>query len=508
MKFNIFSVPSGSVQPLKAKFGDVGLKAIHQDETSGWQSIFYFSTEQEPASIPWVETYAEYFGDSLPTNLIYFAAYLFEKDGRCYVLSYGKSHFYIRQFCDHDFGIEVVKRIGDHNNTRQTSVRRLTGRRKRQIRSQARGTALDLESGEAVDYLQTDISPEYRNRFGPSAKFGSSILLNAPITKDEIGDLFDNLDYALKGVPRFSLPRTAIVNEEEEISRYDSRLLSAIAGASQAAEFADEGHDVVGVDFVFRRNERYALSCRGYDKLELDDDDLNIDALRSYVRNQRIPANRILSIRVRVDNEGQKSYSRKLKDSLDFVVEGENVMLREGKWVRFNEDYLDQLHTSIDGIAVEEVEADLEYITEIEGSFNDKVGELGYVSADKNFGIVSTRASTPVEAWDLYRDGTVYAVKFGTTQKINYVCDQASLVLEIIRNNANIHELDQELRAYCLWLGFARKTSIARISEVNSLILKHKIDDWARRCRELGIEPRLKFSRRHREPRKRAAKAK
>jgi hypothetical protein len=34
------------------------------------------------------------------------------------------------------------------------------------------------------------------------------------------------------------------------------------------------------------------------------------------------------------------------------------------------------------------------------------------------------------------------------------------------------------------------------MSEVNSIILKQKIDAWARRCRELGIDPKLKFSQR------------
>jgi hypothetical protein len=90
---------------------------------------------------------------------------------------------------------------------------------------------------------------------------------------------------------------------------------------------------------------------------------------------------------------------------------------------------------------------------------------------------------------------TVYAVKFGTAQKLGYVCDQATAVLEIIRNNANVknsiptrsllpvaRRQDQDdPRAY-IW------------SELDHLA--QKIGAWARRCRELGIEPKIKFSRR------------
>jgi hypothetical protein len=52
------------------------------------------------------------------------------------------------------------------------------------------------------------------------------------------------------------------------------------------------------------------------------------------------------------------------------------------------------------------------------------------------------------------------------------------------------------LGAYCLWLGVKTVTIPAHMSKVNSIILKQKIDAWARRCQELGIEPKLKFSRR------------
>jgi len=140
----------------------------------------------------------------------------------------------------------------------------------------------------------------------------------------------------------------------------------------------------------------------------------------------------------------------------------------------------------------------MEEISSEEGDFNTskEVAALGYVTADKDFSKIRTRVSTPIEAWDLQRGDTVYAVKFGIAQKLGYICDQATAVLEIIRNNANVKKLDPNWRAYCLWLGVKTATIPAHMSDVNSIILKQKIDAWARRCRELGIEPRLKFSRR------------
>lgn len=498
MKLNIFSIPEPNVAQMKQKFEDVKLRSINSDSEGGWARTFYFSGEQEPVQIPWVGTFSEFFGDQQPQNLIYFGAYVFEQPGRCYVLTYGKTHFYVRPFCDHDFGIEVAKRLADENDIKQKASKKFAGRRKKEIRSYTSNTRLDIESGESIDYLQAAITDDAREDFGKSAKFGSSALLSAPIEKTDIGQLLDKVTAALALPPVFALPRTLHIKDDAETARYDGRLLDAILADDTRTEFTHDGHDLVGVDFVFSGNEQFTLVCRGHAARPLGDTDLDLMTLRDYIKVEGIARDDVLKIRIKVENEGQRSYSKPLKDSLDYIVDGENVMLSQGRWLRFNEDYIDQLNTFVDGIAIKPTENDLQLIYDEEGDFNDskKVAELGYMKADKDFSKIRTKATTPIEAWDLQRGDTVYAVKYGTAQKIGYVVDQANNVLEIIRNNANVKKLDPNWRTYCLWLGVKTVTVPARMSDVNSIILKQKVDAWARRCRELGIEPKLKFSRR------------
>src|ERR1035441_7781150 len=498
MKLNIFSVAEGNIAAVTAKSPQVGLKAIHTAIDGAWETAFYFSAEQEPDKIPWVGTFAEFFGDRQPQKLIYFGAYVFEQPGRCYVLTYGKTHFYVRPFCDHDFGIEVAKRLADENDIKQKASKKFAGRRKKEIRSYTSNTSLDIESGESIDYLQAAITKPEREDFGRTAKFGSSALLNVPIDKREIGQLLDKVAVALALPPAFALPRTVHITDQAEVARYDALLLDAIVGDDRRMDFSHGGHDLVGVDFVFSGNEQYTLTARRHRSRALGDAELDLETLRDYIKAEMIGHGEILGIRIKVENEGQKPYTKPLKDSLDYVVDGENVTLSQGRWLRFNEDYIDQLNTYVAGIAIEPTEVALEVISAEAGDFNDSedVATRGYVKADKDFSKIRTRVFTPIEAWDLQRDDTVYAVKFGTAQKLGYVCDQATAVLEIIRNNANVKKLDPDWRSYCLWLGFRTVTIPAHISEVNSIILKQKIDAWARRCRELGIDPKLKFSRR------------
>ncbi|WP_432941542.1 DUF6119 family protein [Kribbella sp. CA-253562] len=154
---------------MEEKFASVGLEPINVDEQGDWKTTFYFSKDEEPNPIPWVSTFAEFFGDTEFLNLIYFGAYVFQRGDRCFVLTYGKSHFYVRPFCEHDFGIELAKRIADESDIKQTASKKFAGKKK-EIKSYTSNTPLDIESGESVDYLRAAISLDAREVFGPTGK--------------------------------------------------------------------------------------------------------------------------------------------------------------------------------------------------------------------------------------------------------------------------------------------------------------------------------------------------
>jgi len=163
----------------------------------------------------------------------------------------------------------------------------------------------------------------------------------------------------------------------------------------------------------------------------------------------------------------------------------------------FNQDYLEFLDEYLESIRVEEVEPEFAEISVTETAFNrsERLRELGYEIADKNFSIFQTRSRTPIEAWDLKKGECVYAVKFGTAQKLGYVCDQASGVLELLRNRAGVKQVPK-FRQYCLWLGYKSKANLEKVSQSGSIILKQKIEAWARKAHEVGVEPVIKISRR------------
>lgn len=492
MKLNIFKIQKDRVEDLKIKFKSLGLSSINTSEFGQWKANFYFSKDIDSKIIPWVEVYKEFFIEGEPKNLIYFASYIWENDKYCFGISYGKSHFYLRQYCDHDFGTDIAKRIANKKDIRQKSSKKFAGKKKKEIKSYTKNASLDIESGESIDYLQSSIMDEYKKNFGETGKFGSSTNLNPEIKKEELAGFLDMLIKVYESKELFSLPRTMIVDGLPETILYEEKLVRDILTLKDGADFTSNSHDLIGVDFIFSGQEKYEFYLNGN---KSGDVELSMELLNSFITKYSIPKDQTLNIRIKIKKEDMSEFSKTLKESIDYIVDGQNVILSQGRWMRFNEDYLEQLNEYIDAIDLEEAEDGLVEVGIGEDAFNKKLMQYGYTNADKNFSIIKIKLGTLVEAWDSKKGDTVYAIKSGTTQKLGYVCDQANNTLELISKRANIKKLDSSFKNYCIWLIMERQNIPKKISEIKSIIFKQKIESWARKSLELGITPKIKISR-------------
>lgn len=495
MRLNIFRIPQAEVEALRIKLSTSRMEVIKEVDQDGWHGVFYYSSNPIPGDIPWVDTFRNYFdGYAIPQNINYYAVFLFEKGSTCYALSFGKAHFYLRPHSDYDFGIELAKRVADETDIKQTASKRFQGKKKKDIKSYASNTRLDVESGESVEFLQSSIVEQQQELFGKSGKFGNSALLTMDRIPSEIGDFLTKVEQQMALPARFKLPRTTIVTEQSEIDRYDQMLTDELMAPVGTTDFSQNSYDLYGIDFVFTNNGTFKVWCPGHDTVEYED--LKISNLKDYIRNNSVRPSDVLKIRVQHLQEGRPHFTNVIKECVDFIADADQVLLTGGKWMRFNQDYLDFLNEYLSTITVEETEAEFADIYETEPNFNasEAVLNAGYEVADKNFTIFRTLSSTPIEAWDLKKGLRVYAVKFDTPQKLNYVVDQSTAVLELLRNKANVNKVP-EFKEYCLWLGYRAKNRLENINDTGSIILKQKIEAWARKCRELGIEPVIKISR-------------
>lgn len=492
MKLNIFRIPSDQSSALGRKLLEKGLASTRELNQDGWKGDFLFSSDPPPGVIPWVKAFAEYLGSDKYYNRSYCAVMLLEKGESSYAITFGKAHFYVRPFCDYDFGIELAKRIANEDDIAQTAARRYQGKQKKDIRSYAGRARLNVPPGSSVDFLQGNVVLGKIDPFGSSGKFGTSCLLTPDIAPDKIGGFLSKIDDELEGEPRFKLPRTLVLSDEDEIARYDEKLIDELMSPVGTSDIATETFDLFGVDFVFSSSGSFTLKCGHYKALEVDR--LTMKDVKQYIADKKISRDKVLALKITHRPEDGADFTQTIKEAVDFICDEDRVVLRGGKWLKFNEDYLEALDKAIRRIEVEETEEALIETSLTEGAFNASLSAHGYHVADKDFDILKTAGKAPSEAWDLQKADTVYAVKFGTPQKLNYVVDQASSVLELIHNRAHLHDLPP-FKRYCLWMGYRAKKRPESLADSGSIILKQKVESWARQCEEVGFTPVLKLSR-------------
>ncbi|WP_198037046.1 DUF6119 family protein [Nocardia sp. BMG51109] len=504
MDLNIFKVRPSNLAALRQRLEDKGFELICTESEGDWRSEFLFlDGEEEVAS--WVQLYAGLFvGRELPTRKGQSAVHVFQRDDSCYAITYGSGHSYIRSLCDYDFGIDLAKRIADESDIKETAAKLYYSSRKKEHRTYRTNTRLDVNSGEAIAMIHATVIASKRSAFGRSGRFGVSAILSPPVGVDGIADLLSIIDAELNNPELFALPHDEEITDKAEIKNLDRLLVEEITAKGERSEFTADSLDLCGVDFVFGNYGRFSLKHPrrrkplDFDLVDGRGHDLTIDDLRLYIDSNGLSGDEILKIEVtKYNNSGDPPWtSLTLKESLDYIVDSQRVALFEGKWTRFNQHYLTFLDQFVRDIETEEVEDDFKVISETEAKFNasDRVRRAGYKNYDQDFGVAVVESRTPVEAWDLRRGSTVYALKFGTAQKLGYVCDQAEGLLELRSNNATIKEVPKFDR-YCLWLGYMAKKLPNNIADTNSIILKRKIMKWALLCRDARVTPVIKLSR-------------
>lgn len=491
MQLNIFRIPVLNMAEVRTRLRQAGMTITHSGDQAGWTGEFFFAADPKPTEIPWVKTFARQIGSDNYENVTYFAVFLFTSHQAVFAITFGKAHFFIRPFCDYDFGTDLAKRLADENEVAQTSGRRYAGKQRKDIRSFVSQARLNIPPGESLDFMEAQIAPGLTQDFGAKAKFGSSARFSVDISPDGIGKFLSKVAERLSQPEQFKLPRTTYLTNEEEISRHDENLRRELLSPVGTSEFSVNSHDLFGVDFVFSSAGSFTMKCGHYKALNIEQ--LAIREVKEYIRDRKIPEQKVLDIKITHHREDGPDFTQTIKQALDYINDRDRVILSGGRWLQFNQDYLDFLDEAVDEISREDVEPELQVISVTEPEFNAAVESRGYAVADKNFEIFRTRSKTPIEAWDLAKEETVYAVKFGTPQKLNYVVDQAATVLEILHNRANAREVPN-FNAYCLWLGYRAKSLPERMSGTGSIILKQKLESWARRCVDLGIEPKIKLS--------------
>jgi len=491
-KFNLYKINPSQRNELVEKLQSVGLSKIGSKNIDGFSLDFYFSEEPDAIDIWWTEIYKDFLGTiEKPKNKIYFATLLIYNSQIVYAVSLGKSHFYLKHFCDGDFGLNLAERIADDINPKIKHSKFYKSRKNKIITTYQEGSGIDFDSGESLHYIRAKTID--KDIWGKTASFGQSAQFNIEIKPEELPDFIKKIEETLKQTSRIKLPKVVLVQDEETRNKLDNLLGKALAGASQSSTVQESNITLSGVDFIFSDQYEYSFYVKGRRDSHTDKGELTLDRLRQFISEKNINLETQLNdVKVKVHNEFGRDFSVSLKETLDFVEEKERYCLIDGKWYQFNQSFLDFLKDEVDSIDFKEQE---EVADKTEQEFNQRKGREGFVNCDRLNETLCKKYN--VEKADLFKEKILYFVKFGTPQKMNYVIDQAINTVKLLQNNQSkiqINDEEKDVETICLWLVFDRKKKFSKLSELNSLIFHMKLADWKRLVQTSRYKPMIYVS--------------
>lgn len=296
-KYNIYRVKKEREQALveKVTSDTVGLKLISEKQIDEFRLRFYFSTKPDEVDIWWINVYNDFFteSDKKPKNQLYFGLLLISNQDLCYAVSLGKTHFYLKEFCDTDFGLNLAQRVADEKDFRIKNSKFYKSLKSKTITTYQKGSMLDYDSGESMHYLKAKTINE--QLWGKVASFGNSAQFTLPITPSELPSIITNIERELQKPARFEIPKADEIRDVQIIQALDRKLAQAIMASADLSNLNIDELTVSGVDFVFSDRNEHKLFVKGNSDIQEEVGEITIEKLVQFVLQNNIDLSKSLN---------------------------------------------------------------------------------------------------------------------------------------------------------------------------------------------------------------------
>lgn len=328
--------------------------------------------------------------------------------------------------------------------------------------------------------------------------------------------------YILTERDKYKIPVFSKVKDAQQIELLEQHLTELV---QEDPMVCISELDIVGVTEIFNHNDsEYVLKYQGKTKKV---ESLTVEELQNFCQDNGWEfKDIILDITVQCFCDGNKTDTSLVRELIHFTDDEERCILSKGTWYQYNDDYLSYLRDSISEILVEyhpeydfskekhddyietllddakmmaenkekderEIRAKLKRTYYYERAFNLVMErDYGFKNYDRNNTVVS---GSTIEATDLYKNQTMFAVKVGNaSSKLCYAVDQSLTALRLYKHNllTGMPGID----SVAIWFILERKTHIEEggvpnINLLEMLLLKNKIDQWKKEVRLQGLKP-------------------
>lgn len=526
--YNIYRMKRIYLPKLFIKIESVGLRKQKTIMSASYQMTFYFSEAIEGSPIWWWETYRDFFRDGLsePKNLFHFALLIADNPNNTdyiYLVSLGKSHFYLSKFIERDFGITMAIRMANEQTVLLKKSRYFNRSKRQEISSYETFIPGSYEAGESVEHLK--IKATDSEVWGDkSIIFADSIQMDVEKSPEDLSEVFEEIENTLTSSALIRLPKLEVIVDDTLCIFLDGLLEQAISNGDGRV-VVDE-FEVYGIDFCFKfLNYNYQLFVRGDDGKKRSPKNigsiLEMSDIFLYVQELK-PTPKVESIKIQFRIEDKGKFTKSLKEVIDFYVQTESTtyFLREGSWFAFNQVFLDFLKQSLKDIEtirgdpliesdylawkeqkIHDIKIGIDRsnkLTYREYYFNEKQSiDNGFELMDRELkyiqSIESGKRKYKLEIADLYKEGEIVAVKISENEKdLIYNIEQSKDALQMIFRK--VVQTNKIINRVSLWFVFDKP--IESITEFNSIQFLLAVSSWQKLVTDYGKSTRIYISQR------------
>lgn len=533
-RLNLFKVDSQKqkefLNDLAAKYNSIGTEQIIK-RVIGVQEIrfklsFFLSIPDGEKPVEW-DWLLKYFGDdavasrSNPKGIL-----VIEGIEALYACTYGFSFFVVDKYCDTDFAFDFARRV-KHKEIKTTTLISPSSKRNKVVNTYLDYYNLEFDSGESFAKLKVkaDLPDEFA-LFTSSIEIGHSIKFELP--NDTIDAVIDVLLYVENTLSNsdeiYKIPVFNKITNKESIKQLDICFAANLKENPLLINLSEL--NIIGVTEVFNNNDSSFEIRYGHKSKTLMQ--LTSDSVTNFIQDCRLPLYEGLK-KVKIVSYYANTSVRTdtLYNLIDYIDDERRCLLSKGIWYYFNDDYLGYLEESLSEIDVvydsrydyttdlheqfiaEKYEAEKhshEYVDLPKGEIEKKVRKKYYRERAYNLYISNkfgfdchdregtSIGGAKIELMDLYKDKTLFAVKFGNTSSILcYVIDQSINTIKLYKQR-QLENLPTA-RRFGVWFLLDRRTRLdlidgkPNINQLEMLALKNKLDAWKKEVRILGYMP-------------------
>lgn len=508
-------------------------KDIYIDKKAYNLKFFFYMNENPSATIDWYAEISNLFeNEEIIKKKVYsgYGILLIYCDKFKYVITFGRATYLLSEFIDWDFGLEMAAKMLDKNSINAQSSKYFSTSKNKSLIVYNKGK-FNTEAGESVDLINATISEVYgKSTINSlcnyiSSKVGFSSGLKIVVSMEEI-KIIDIVNVIIllntiynKYINRLNIPKLLFIKSNDELIEKLKKKLNNDILSSENVNVSLSMYAIVDSDITLMNNiTKYKLT---YDRKGTEYNVLDIEDIREFMIEHEIKDIEEIGLKIFLNDSIKNLNILKIIDYTT-EIEDENAYfcLYDGRWAKFNVDYINKVNEMIEGINNTIVSYDNSYdlsYTELENikekyckdiskelnieeteitkeTLKKLYREFVYnykVCREKNGILLDRKKFNQIEVCDIYYNKQLIHTKIGSPGNFNECINQSANGFEVW--NYNKQEIKEQLgitdvEGVTLLLITDNKNVIKNknINKFKSVRFKLNLIDWQRQVEEYG----------------------